>query len=298
MAKFSQYQVFVAIVETGSLSSAARLLNITPSAVSKQLAMLESSIDAQLFDRSNRNLKVTEAGEYFYRQCKEVLFSVQQAEEGLRSIQGEVSGKLSLTLSKSLARSWLFDLLSKFSDQYPAIRFDFNLTDEVKDLHEQNIDFAFRLGRIADSTRLVAKPLIQVTLIYCISPLYIAKKGKPESLESLSDHQVILPSPKNFSWELREFFKREKLQINPEKHHTTNDIEAVHQSVHSGLAIGMMLDISVQEEMEQGTFVNLFPNLNLPSKKLYLVYKKSEHFSQKQTLFKNFISNAPFPKLG
>ncbi|MBN4055492.1 LysR family transcriptional regulator [bacterium AH-315-K03] len=289
MAKFSQYQVFVAIVESGSLSAAARLLNFSPSAISKQLTALENRVNTPLFERSNRRLHVTESGQKFYQQCKQILSQITQAEESLLSVQGQVAGKLSITLSKSLANSGLFRVLSDFSGQYPAIRFDIDLTDNIVDLHEENIDFAFRLGRIEDSTRLIAKPLTKVSLVYCASPAYIEHFGAPDVLTDLSAHQVMLLSPKSYSTQIRQFIKREKIQLNQGEHHTTNDIEAVYQSVLSGLSIGMMLDLSVRKTIEEKKLINLFPDKTLISKKLYLVYKKGVDFSKKQTLFKKFV---------
>ncbi|MGH1353084.1 MAG: LysR family transcriptional regulator [Methyloligellaceae bacterium] len=289
MAKFSQYSTFVAVVETGSLSGAAKLLNVSPSAVSKQLNALEASTKTQLFDRSHRNVRATEPGLRFYEQCKSILQAVTVAEDELLEEQEAITGRLSLTISKSLIRSPLFDLIAECSALYPEIRFDIHFSDHVEDLHEAGLDFAFRLGRLDDSSRLYAVPLMDVRLTICATQKYLDQYGQPESFSELSKHRLILMSPESLSVELKQFLKKQNMRSDSRHHHTTNDIEAVYQAVRSGMAIGMMLDVSIQDEMQSGEFIPLLADKKMPSKKLYLIHKKSGKFLQKQKVFKEFI---------
>jgi len=295
MGKFSQYRTFVAVVESGTLSDAARQLNVSPSAISKQLTNLEEATKVALFERSHRNVKVTTSGRAFYQQCKAILQSVAQAEDALLSEQEAVSGQLAITVSKSLLRSPLFDVLTAFSDHYPSIHFDINLSETVEDLHEQGYDFAFRLGRVADSSRLISMALRDVRLLCCASPRYLEQYGCPASLADLHQHKLMVLSPENLSQQVRDFFRKQKLDVNENSFHTdfhtTNDIEAVYQAVRSGLCLGLMLDIAVQADIEQGDFVDVFPSIPLPSKKLCLIYKKGAQSSQKQKVFKAFIKS-------
>ena len=289
MSKFLQYRVFAAVVESCGISSAARLLNYSPSAVSKQLTTLEDRINVQLVDRSNRTIKITDAGKKFYLHCKEILEKVADAEDNLLTSEQLISGKISFTISKSLARSSIFNTISEFSKQNSAVRYNIEFSDEVKDLYETNNGFAFRLGEVNDSSRLVAIPLFNVRLIFCAAPEYLERNGALDSFEDLSNHHLILLSPNNFSDEMRGFVKQNNISTNPESNHTTNDIEAVYQSVRSGQSIGMMLDVSVKHELENNIFVDVFPAKVLPSKNLYLVYKKSNMLSKRHEAFKTFI---------
>ncbi len=292
MAKFSQYTTFVTVVETGSLSAAAKLLNISPSAVSKQLNTLEETTKVQLFDRSHRNVKATEPGLRFYEQCKSILNAVSHAEDELLEEQDAITGRLSLTVSKALIRSPLFELFSDCAEKYPEIHFDIKFSEDVEDLHEEGIDFAFRLGRLEDNSRLYATPLMDVRLTICATSKYITRYGHPENFAELSHHKLMLISPESMSTEMKQFLKRENVRLNSAYHHTTNDIEAVYQAVKSGMAIGLMLDVSVQEELEKQQFLQLLPDRKFPSKKLYLIHKKSGRVLQKQRAFKEFIRNS------
>ena len=289
MSEFSQYRVFVAVVETGGISSAARLLNHTPSAISKQISTLENCVKVRLVERSNRYVKITDAGKTFYQRCKTILAAVAEAESQLHSNNEQLSGKLSITLSKSLARSSLFGCLAQFSATHPAIRYHIEMSDEVQNLVDHNIDFAFRLGKIPDSSHLVALPLFEVQLLFCATPQYLQKQGCPTSYKELAAHTLIVLSPYYYSEAMRRFFKKEKIDLDETRNHSTNDIEAVYQSIMAHQCIGMMLDVSIQTELNQQRVVNLFANSKPPSKRLYLVYKKTPRPSKKHKIFKQFI---------
>ena len=115
MSKLNQYQIFVTVVESGSIAQAALKLNYSAPAVSKQLSKLEQSLQVQLFHRSHKKLDITEAGKRFYPKCKNILLSISQAEDALLAEHDAVCGTIAITLSKALCRSIIFDLLASFT---------------------------------------------------------------------------------------------------------------------------------------------------------------------------------------
>ncbi len=292
MSKFTHYRVFVAIVETGSIIQASLRLNYSAPAVSKQLTNLEHSLQVQLFHRSHKKLEITEAGKLFYPKCKNILSSIYQAEDGLLAEHDAISGKISVTLSKALCRSNIFEVLADFTAKYPQIQFDIRFSDQLEDLHDENIDFAFRLGKLQDSNHIIAIPLIETQLVACATPSYIKQHGIPEKFSDLGSTKLILMSPLYRSEELKKFFNKEKIYPNSETIHTCDDIEGVYQAVCAGLGIGMLLDISTLKEIQNGTFVTILPKRNFPRKRLYLLYKKSQWKTQKKLAFKAHIQSS------
>jgi len=290
MSKFIQYRIFVSIVEAGSISGAAKILNYSPPAISKQLVALERKINVQLFNRSHKKLHITEAGSIFYKKCKSILESIDKAESDLLSEQGEIEGPISITMSKALCRSAIFDLLASFAKQYPKIRFIINFSNNVEDLHEHNIDFAFRLGTLQDNSHLIATPLTNTQLVACATPDYIKLHGVPASLIDMKTGSLILMPPSAMSTDMRHFCKTEKLLFTEHNFHIGDDIEATYHSVKSGFCAGLMLDVSVRQELSEGSFVQLFKDKKFPRKKLYLIYKKKQWESRKQQVFKYFIN--------
>jgi DNA-binding transcriptional LysR family regulator len=289
MSKFTHYRVFVEIVETGSISQAALNLNYSAPAVSKQLIKLEHSLQVQLFHRSHKKLETTEAGKRFYPRCKSILLSISQAEDELLSEDNAINGTISITLSKALARSNIFDVLSAFTDKYPQIQFDIRFSDNLEDLLDGNLDYAFRLGKLQDNSHMIAIPLIETQLLACATPSYLELHGIPSRFSDLSNSKLILMSPLNSSEELRKFFHKERLRPDNTNAHICDDIEGVYQSVRANLGIGMLLDISIAKEIQDGTFTAILAERNLPRKRLYLVYKKSQWETQTQKAFKAHI---------
>ncbi len=292
MSKLNHYQVFVAIVETGSIIQAAKTLNYSAAAVSKQLTKLEENVQVQLFHRSHKKLEITEAGKRFYPRCKNILSSIYQAEDELLAEDDAISGTIAITLSKALARSTIFDVLSHFTIKYPLVQFDIRFSDDLEDLHDENLDFAFRLGKLQDSSHMIAIPLLETQLVACATPDYLKQHGTPKRFSDLGSAKLILMSPLNSSEALKTFFNREKIQPHSEMVHTCNDIEGVYQSVRTGLGIGMLLNISIAQELQDGTFTAILPERNLPRKRLYLLYKKSQWKTQKQIAFKEHIKSS------
>jgi len=291
MSKITHYQVFVAIVETGSITKAALKLNYSAPAVSKQLSKLEQNVKVQLFHRSHKRLEITEAGKRFYKRCKDILSLISQAESDLLTDEQSISGSISITLSKSLTRSVIFDMLSDFADRYRDIRFDIRFSDTLVDLHHENMDFAFRLGKLQDNSHLIAVPLLETRLVACATPGYLERYGPQKSFNDLGGAKLISMSPLYRSEALRKFFHGEKYRFNKENTHLCDDIEGAYHAVRSGLGIGMLLDVSIEKELKEGIFVEVFPEKNLPRKRLYLIYKKSQWKTRKQMAFRNHVKS-------
>lgn len=293
MASFSQYRVFVAVVEAGSIVQAAQLLNLSAPAVSKQISGLEQDLSVDLFHRSHKKLEISDAGKRFYPKCKQILLSIHQAQDELLNSQDAISGPLVITLSKSLVRSNVFDALNAFTLNYPQVEFDIRFSDKMEDLFDENIDFAFRLGKLNDSSHMVAIPLIDTQLTACVSQQYLKQRGLKASavtrFTDLGSARLISMGPQHQSTALQAFFQ--KIKVNPADitGHKCDDIEGVHQGVRTGLGIGLLLDVSIQSELVSGEFVSILSDHKLPSKRLYLMYKKSKWQSQKHLAFKKHM---------
>ncbi|MGJ8682473.1 LysR family transcriptional regulator [Paraglaciecola sp.] len=289
MSKLTQYQTFITVFEKGSITKAAAVLNLSVPAISKQLVQLEERLQVQLFHRSHKKLEISAAGKLFYPKCKEILLSIYQAEEELLSNQEAISGIISITLSKALCRSRVFDALSGFVNINPLIKFDIRFSDELEDLYDKDIDFSFRLGQPTDSNSVVAMPLFETQLIACATPNYIQEHGIPKSFSKLGNAKLILISELNPAGQLKAFLNKKNFDYTNSVSHSTNDIEAVFQLTSAGLGIGLMLDVSIQNELDSGDFISVLADSNLPRKRLYLLSKKSQWQTKKQRVFKKYI---------
>lgn len=290
MSRFNDYYAFTLIVETLSITKAADQLNRTVSAVSKQLTKLECHLGVQLIDRSTQSLSITALGKKFYSQCKEILNSVECAEQSLKDELVAPAGKLKLSFPDVLLNTAFMDLLESFNIQFPLIKFDLKVSNTVDDIIDEGIDFAFRIGNINDS-RLTAISLARVRPVLCASPAYLKRSGQPKSAISLlSENRAILPTYVNVSEYVKKLFPAAKVGLVTADHaHTTNSEVALHSMLLRGLGAAMLLDITVDKDIRSGKLVELFPSKHHGSQQIYLIFSKRNYMPAKMELFKDFI---------
>lgn len=290
----TEYEAFVAIVEEANLSGAAKRLNLTKSAISKQLSKLEARLGIGLIDRTTHTLVVTPPGQQFYPQCKEVLQSIQSHEKNLKNTLDTPEGKLRISFSQVLLQSPLVATLAKFHQRYPSIVCDMRVDDSFEDLMAEQIDFAFRLSH-QENSRLVARPLAEANLIFCASPNYLEQHGKPKSLASLIKHQVIIPNYNRYT-EPKAIRELMLAHIDRNKLHSSNNVTALIQAALEGMGIIVILDITVKKHLDEGRLVNLFPTQVLLKRTLHLVYPRQNYPVKRLDVFKRFILEE-FPKV-
>src|SRR5262245_43949410 len=170
--------VFKLVAERGSFAAAAEDAGLSPSAVSKLIARLEHRLGARLINRTTRRLALTAEGEVFLDRSRRILEAIEAAESEVASSRVSPRGRLRVHSFPSFAVDKLASALPDFLARYPRITFDFLVTNRVVDIIRENVDVAFRVGRLSDST-LVARKVVDLTQIVCASPRYLAEHGRP-----------------------------------------------------------------------------------------------------------------------
>lgn len=288
MNQLTQYRAFIAVFNAQSISGAAELLNLSAPAISKQLTALERRLELVLFERAHRKLIPTEQGKIFYFKCIDILQSIDDAENEARLADQEISGTLKVTLPKALLNSGLLNILVRFTDKHPQLKYSIDVSEQVQDLQQKNFDVAFRLGNVANNNLLIATKLNDVEPIFCASPCYIERNGEPLFFSELNRHTLCLPPYSELSQSIRYFFKQQGLQhLTPT--HEVNDVSAAQEFVENGLGVGLFLRCSIKTQLEQGSLLPLFEQSPLPQKTLSMVTKKSARSSQRLQLFKAFL---------
>lgn len=189
--KLGDMRLFVDATTLGSLSAAGRKMGISPAAASTRLSKLEGSVQAKLFDRTTRTLRLTEEGRVYLHHCRLALEAVEAADAALLAGQGTVRGKVRISASADFGRNLLVPWLSDFSDQYPQLKIALTLTDSLSNLMQDDIDIAIRFGKPEDSS-LVARQLAPNWRVLCAAPEYLERHGVPNRPEDLLSHQFIV----------------------------------------------------------------------------------------------------------
>jgi DNA-binding transcriptional LysR family regulator len=196
--RFTGMQIFVRSATTGSLSAAARQLNLSPAMAAKHVDALEGRLGVKLFQRSTRKLTLTEAGQQYLEACVKLLPELEEVEAAIASQRILAQGLLRLNAPLSFGVRYITPLLKEFYRLHPLVSVDLGLNDRVVDLMEEGWDLTIRVGKLKD-TQLVARKLAEAAMIVCASPEYLACHGSPTTWNSLSKHNCLSFSLSNIS---------------------------------------------------------------------------------------------------
>lgn len=193
MGRFARMQIFVAVVEAGSITAAAERLDLAKSAVSRRLAELEADLGVSLIQRTTRRLNLTESGRAYYERCVAILADVDEAEAEVSQAHGALRGRLKVALPQAFGLLHLAPLLQTFMKQYPDVQLELDFNDRQVDLMQEGFDLAIRIATLADSS-LIARRLTTIPHLVGASPAYLARRGTPRTAADLAHHDCLVYS--------------------------------------------------------------------------------------------------------
>lgn len=267
-------EAFIAVVEHGSFTAGAVALSTTPSVLSRAVARLESRLGSQLLQRTTRRLGLTDAGRQYLEQARSAFSLLDEAWREVQGQEGELAGKVRLSVPTTYGHYRLPRLLARFARLYPRVQVELNITNRTVDLVAEGFDLAIRLGHLPDSG-LVARKLEDAALLLVASPDYIARSGTPQTLEDLRRH-ICLPfvmprTGRLASWAFREdgrdidWLPSSSIEI-------SDDVLGVVSLAEQGIGICQSYEFIVRERMERGRLVELLPQLRGRSRPFSVVY--------------------------
>jgi DNA-binding transcriptional LysR family regulator len=179
--------ILVKVVEAGSLSAAAKQLDVPLATVSRRIAELEAHLKTRMLNRSSRHLGLTEAGRLYVEACKRVLEQVEDAERAAMGVHKDPKGRLTVTAPIVFGRVHMVPIIADFLSEYPDIDLKLVLADRLLDLLESDVDVALQIGELGDSS-LIASRVGTARRVTCASPSYLAAHGRPRKPEDLRNH--------------------------------------------------------------------------------------------------------------
>jgi DNA-binding transcriptional LysR family regulator len=287
---WDKLRVFHAVAEAGSFTHAGEVLNLSQSAVSRQISALEESLNLPLFHRHARGLILTEQGELLYKTAREVFSKLAMTEALLTESRERPQGPLKITTTVAFGSLWLTPRIKDFLDLYPEISVTMVLFDGELDLAMREADVAIRMmpPRQPD---LVQRHLLTMNYNVYASPEYLKKHGVPKGPTDLDNHHIIIygedarvsPPVSNVNWLLESGAtpgrpRRPVLEV--------NNIYGIYRAVKSGLGIAALPDYMSNEA---DNLVQLLPELNGPKLDAYFVYPEELRHSKRITVFRDFL---------
>lgn len=281
--------VFAVVAREGSFTRAAQTLGLGKSIVSEHVSQLESELGVQLLTRSTRKLSLTEAGGACLHHCEKVLEQAEAARNIVQSVQGSPRGRLRVSTTVDFGVLHLAPILKTFHRLYPDIQVDMIVDDAVQDLVAQQIDFAIRIGTPKDSA-LKYKRLGQTQLSLCASHAYLAEFGEPNTLADLIHHQWVAMTQYETPNRLRLMTKLGKSEtVKLQAAFSSNSPMGAYALVNNDLGIGLLADILISKNPEEGSLKTLLSQYQSPMLEIYGLFAYSQRIPPKLRVFIDYL---------
>lgn len=284
-------QVFVAVVDTGSLTAAAHVLGLTVSAASRTLSRLEQKLQTTLLRRTTRRLELTEEGALFLAHGRAILDAVDAAEEQMLARRMRPAGRLRVDAATPFMLHVLVPLIEGFRARYPDVELELASNEGITDLIEKRTDVALRIGILKDSTlhaRLLGTSRIRVLA----SPAYLARHGTPAAPGELGRHVLLgFTEPETLNdWPLHDV-DGSVMRIRPTI--ASSSGETLRQMALANLGIVCMADFMTREDRASGRLVQLFPERTLDVlQPINAVYYRNTVLAARITSFVDYVAAA------
>lgn len=288
-------KTFVRVVETGAFSAVARELNLSQSAVSKQVAALENFLGVALLTRTTRALALTEAGERYFQQARRLTEEVEEVEDTVRHGEHQLNGMLRVAAPVGFGLRVLMPHVERFLARHPAVRIDLRLNDNLIDLVEQGIDLTVRIGHLNDSG-LVARRIGDSPGIVVASRGYIDSlngKAVPGVPRDLLDHPCIVYTELS-TRNIWHFVDREGVDVAVAVHGPlqSNSSEVVRAAVLAGMGIARVPEWMFLDPQGQRDIVALMPDWRVRPLPVHIVFPQHRRHSVKVRAFSDFLAGA------
>jgi DNA-binding transcriptional LysR family regulator len=288
--RLAAMETFVSVVESGSFSAAARLLNVGQPAVSKTIALLEERLSVRLLLRSTRGLMPTEAGQAFYGRAKRAIEEAEEAEIAARGAGSNLTGRLRVCAPVTFARLHIMPAIGRFLEAHPDLNVDMVLDDRNVDLLEEGIDIALRMGRLEDSS-MTARKIGEVPRLVVGTPAYFKRAGIPASPADLSSHQAVVYNQRGGGGMFT--FRRESSEVAVvvSGRVATNAAEGIRAAVLANLGLAVVSEWMFSPELKSGEVCPVLNDWRLPPIELWAVFPGGRMVNAKTRAFLNFLAD-------
>ncbi|MFF5865657.1 LysR family transcriptional regulator [Pseudomonas sp. NPDC012596] len=284
-------ELFCLAADFGSFTAAATQAGVTPAAVSRSVARLEERLGVRLFVRTTRQMRLSEAGQAYYQQCRQALGQLVEAERQVTGGQSAPSGRLRISAPTPYAHHRLLPLLPRFRQLYPQVQVDVHVSNRNVDFAEEHFDLAIR-GREPADSRLVARRLEDAELVVVATPAYLARWGTPVLPEDLARYECIqfelASTGRRPAWSFR--LDGRELEVETQGGLTClGDFLATATLVRHGGGLMQAYRFSVQDALASGELVEVLAEYGGTSRPFTLIYPQSRHMPQRVRVFIDFL---------
>lgn len=285
---WDKVRIFKIVAESGSFTHAGEVLNLSQSAVSRQVSALEESLGHPLFHRHARGLVLTEQGEILFESARSAFETFKDTQTRLSDSRLLPEGLLTLTTVDFIASSWLAPKLPAFNALYPEIQMTFYLDDRVYDLMRREADIGIRLQK-TEQADVIEKKLTTLRFSLWVSSSYVKLHGVPSNMADLKNHLLIGHPPGLETPFVRPNWIFNMANIAPENNPKVmmmNSMNARYSAVKQGIGIAVLPDYVSRNDPD---LVQIFPELNIPGVDMFFVYPQERRHSKRISVFRDYL---------
>ena len=285
---WDKLKIFHAVAEAGSFTNATVNLNLSQSAISRQIQSLEDDLKVKLFERHARGLTLSQNGEYVYRTAHEVISKLKEVETSLGDQKDKPSGKITITTVRSFGTHWLTPRIQEFMQLNPEVEVELIFDDKELDLSTRQADIGIFMRR-PKKLNYIQRKLIDINYHIYGSSKYLEKYGMPKTLNDLSKHKFIsfgkgAPSPVyNPDWALKVGMK-DNIKRKPIM--KVNSVMGLLLAVESGVGLAALPDYLV---FQSRNLLKVLPKVEGPITEAHFVYPESLRNVARVQAFRNFL---------
>lgn len=284
MDTIARMRAFVAVVEAGGFSAAARDAGRSKALMSKYVGELEEELGARLLNRNTRQLSLTEVGETSYEDMREILKRVAQLRADVEATSAAPRGRLRLSAPRTPDDGALSRGIMEFVAKFPEIRLELVLEDRFVDLVNEGFDAAIRISELADSS-LIARKLSDFRIVVCATPDLVASQGRPEHPSELSDMPCLIDTNVRLrgTWTFRD--GERKISVAVSGRVAANSPYAVAAAARAGLGFARVPMMLVADDIRAGRLLPLLVDYEVDDPGVYIVYPHRDRMPPKLRLF-------------
>jgi len=289
MDSFVEIPFFIAVVESGSFSAAAKKLSLSTPAVSKRISQLENRLGVRLLQRTTRRLSLTEAGVKYYDYVRAAARLIQEAEDIAGQLQELPQGILRLSVPMVFGRLHITPLIPAFLRAHPQVSINMTMDDGLVDLVGGGFDLGIRIGKLEDSS-MIGRPLSPCASVLCASPDYLQRYGTPQCPADLSQHNCLFYSYFQAGVEWTFHGPQGEERVLPQGNFQVNNSEALYSALLEGLGICQMPKFIAGPALAEGRLVSLLDDYHLPLHHIYAIYPERRHIPAKMRVFLDYLN--------
>ncbi|WP_045414547.1 LysR family transcriptional regulator [Vibrio owensii] len=288
---YNQLMMFHTIAQEGSITAAARKLEIAPPSVSQALKMLEEQLGLPLFTRTTRRIELTEAGQLLYERTLASMSELNLAVESVSDLSRVPSGKVRITVPRFVYQSLLKPIYIEFCQRYPSIQLEISVSDKAIDIIRDGFDMGIRFGDRVEEGMIARQLTLPVKEALFASPGYVEQYGLPETPDDLKQHKLIqyrfISSNQVAPLNLNN--QGETITVNMPTALIVNDTDVMIDAAHNGLGIGRIVTPMVEEGFKKDEIVPVLEEYWQPYSGLYVYFHKNTQKAKRVRVLIDFL---------